>query len=231
MSDLQDRCPFGKTGEPCNKIVGNRNTGLLKGIGLISMTVDHVGRVLFPQLVWMQIAGRLAYPLFAYCAVIAATYTHDKKRYFMRLLVCALISQPFYVFALSRPWWQLNTVFDLLFGVMAVVAVTERNQLWFLTACLGSVICSYGIYGIALMLAFFLLMEKGTWLPAAAVLLLPAILWRPDLEFAGLRFSMQGLAVVVLPLLFVPMERTKFLPRAIFYVWYPLHLGILTVLS
>jgi len=38
----------------------------LKIIAMVSMLLDHVGLMLFPQVRWLRIVGRLAYPIFAY---------------------------------------------------------------------------------------------------------------------------------------------------------------------
>ena len=38
----------------------------LKIIAMITMTCDHVGLQIFPQLQWLRILGRLAMPIYAY---------------------------------------------------------------------------------------------------------------------------------------------------------------------
>lgn len=38
----------------------------LKLLGVVTMTVDHIGYILCPDLVLLRILGRLAYPIFAY---------------------------------------------------------------------------------------------------------------------------------------------------------------------
>ena len=38
----------------------------LKIIALVTMTCDHVGMQIFPQLIWLRIIGRLAFPIYAY---------------------------------------------------------------------------------------------------------------------------------------------------------------------
>lgn len=195
------------------------------------MTLDHMGKVLFPEILWLQIVGRLAFPLFLYCAVIGAVHTHSVGAYLLRLLICGAVSQPFYVLALHRVWWQLNTIFDLLFCVAAITAIRQKKWALFLVACAGSAFSSYGLYGMALALSLYWFVSGGGWLICAAALVLPAFTWPPDCAALGVPFSMQGAALFALPLLLVPAERKKTLPKALFYVWYPLHLGILSVLA
>ena len=38
----------------------------LKLIAMLTMTCDHVGMQIFPQLLWLRVIGRLAMPIYAY---------------------------------------------------------------------------------------------------------------------------------------------------------------------
>ena len=38
----------------------------LKILAMIAMTLDHVGVYLFPQVLWLRIVGRLAFPIYAF---------------------------------------------------------------------------------------------------------------------------------------------------------------------
>ena len=89
---------------------------VLKLIAVISMLIDHtaghfLAHYAFANKVLMEIMGhkitlmvilrkfigRLAFPLYAYCIAAGCVYTHDIGRYFSRVVVLALISQPIYV--------------------------------------------------------------------------------------------------------------------------------------
>ena len=88
------------------KLRSNLDTDFLKLIAILSMAIDHVGSAFFPQYPVFRWIGRLAFPIFAYCLTVGLLYTHDIKRYLIRLSVFALVSQPFYIFAF-HPWdWQ-----------------------------------------------------------------------------------------------------------------------------
>lgn len=54
----------------------------LKFIGIVSMTIDHIGYFLFPRIVAFRVIGRIAYPIFAYFIAEGCTYTRHKMRYF-----------------------------------------------------------------------------------------------------------------------------------------------------
>ena len=85
----------------------NHNTGLLGIIAVICMIIDHMGAVFFSGATWMRIVGRIAFPLFAWGIAIGAEHTRSFPRYAVRLLLLAIISQPFYMFALNHTLEQL----------------------------------------------------------------------------------------------------------------------------
>lgn len=64
-----------------NKVIStNTNTSWLKIIALITMTCDHIGKMFFPKITILQIVGRIAFPLFAYCLAVGCIYTYDIKK-------------------------------------------------------------------------------------------------------------------------------------------------------
>lgn len=73
------------------RIQGNLDTSFLKIIAIFAMTLDHVGKALFPEMIMLQIIGRIAFPILAYCIVVGCLYTHDFKKYIMRLGLFAMI--------------------------------------------------------------------------------------------------------------------------------------------
>ena len=42
------------------------NTDMLKLIAMLTMLVDHIGLLFFPEIMAFRIVGRIAMPLFAY---------------------------------------------------------------------------------------------------------------------------------------------------------------------
>lgn len=89
--------PTEQTAAP--KLKTNLDTDLLRLIAILSMAVDHVGSVFFPEYPVFRWIGRLAFPIFAYCLTVGLLYTHDIKKYLVLLGIFALVSQPFYIFA------------------------------------------------------------------------------------------------------------------------------------
>lgn len=73
----------------------NRNQ--LKIIACISMLVDHIGYVLFPDIEIFRLIGRIAMPVFAFFIGEGCLYTKDKKKYFLRVFLLGLLCQAVYI--------------------------------------------------------------------------------------------------------------------------------------
>lgn len=109
----------------------------LKKIALVSMAIDHTALGLIEQselasgAAWslcgtaMRLVGRVAFPLFAFMIVEGTVHTRDRRRYALRLLLLAIISEiPFNLVA-GGTWLfpaDQNTVFTLLLGLLAIWA-------------------------------------------------------------------------------------------------------------
>ena len=100
-----------------NEIRGNLDTGLLKIIALVCMIIDHAGVRLLGNATEWRLIGRIAFPLYLWCMVVGACYTHSPARYALRLLAVGLISQPCFMLGLNHGWNQLNVFFYAFAGL------------------------------------------------------------------------------------------------------------------
>lgn len=73
----------------------NRNQ--LKIIACLSMLIDHIGLILFPDIEVFRVIGRLAMPVFAFFIGEGCYHTKNKKAYFLRVFVLGLICQTVYI--------------------------------------------------------------------------------------------------------------------------------------
>lgn len=115
------------------KTAGNENTGLLKLLALLFMVVDHVGAALLPGYLDLRLIGRIALPLYGWCLVVGMSYTHDWRKYALRMLAAGLLSQPCYVFAMNHAWAELNIFATLLLGLLGIAGIREKkagSQYW-----------------------------------------------------------------------------------------------------
>ena len=106
------------------KLKTNLNTNFIKIIAIAAMTIDHVGTVFFPEYPAFRWIGRIAFPLFCYCLTVGMLYTHDIRKYALRLGAFALISQPFWILAFHADnipgnLFNLNIFFTLLVSLLA----------------------------------------------------------------------------------------------------------------
>lgn len=92
----------------------------LKLLAMAAMLADHIGYLFFPQALWMRCVGRLAFPIFAFQVAEGWHRTHDREKYTLRLLICAVVSE---------------VPFDLAFSGTPVDA-GYQNVLW--TFCIAA---------------------------------------------------------------------------------------------
>lgn len=219
--------------EEC-KIASNLDTNFLKLVAIFAMTCDHVGKFLLPDLLFLQIIGRIAFPIFAYCIVVGSVYTHDIKKYFLRLAVFAFISQPFSVLAAHSNWNDfvqnlliLNIFFTLMIGLAAIYAMKEHKWWLFILLIFAAnfINIDYGISGILLIIVFYLFRnERKISIAFSAIMLAAPFFNSGELSLLGRSFDIQGFAVLALPLIYIKTNFNLKINKYLFYAFYPMHL-------
>jgi hypothetical protein len=138
---------------------------MIKIIAIITMLLDHIGQVFFPNVEVFTIIGRFALPLFAWGIAKGFKRTRNFKMYTIRLFVLAVISQ--YPHDLLFKSDYLNICFTLLAGLLVLKLYEAKiNYLLKILAILGilaiahSMYFEYGIYGIALIVTFYIFEGK-----------------------------------------------------------------------
>ena len=208
----------------------------IKWIAIITMTIDHIGAVLYPQLQILRIIGRISFPLFAYLLVLGMESTRNIRNYFIRLFIFALISQIPFSLAVGFDPLSLNIFFTLSFGLLFVYYFKKNSWIAFIPIFLSFLLpFDYSIYGIAIIGCMYILnknMKFGTGL----LILLNGIFLLP--------WNSQFLSLLALPFIILhnngTLDLTKYtdnefrMPlwrKYFFYVYYPLHLSILYFIS
>ena len=157
----------------------------LKRIACLSMLLDHIGASLLENGLFKQgsfwpgnvqldgvlrLVGRLAFPIYGFLLVEGFLHTHDFKKYALRMLGFALISEwPFdWAFFSGVYWGHQNVYFTLLLGLLAMKALDTYQTaegMPALKGILGAAACflaaallhcDYDVLGLALILALYM---------------------------------------------------------------------------
>jgi len=131
----------------------------LQIVAMLTMLIDHIGYVYFPEETLFRIVGRIAYPLYVFGIVLGYRYTSNIKRYIARLFVLALVSQLPFMFVFETP--ALNVIFTLMFSLLTLIALDRIDDrvgksAVVLTAVVATLLVpmDYGGYGIVLILIY-----------------------------------------------------------------------------
>lgn len=228
------------------KLKTNLDTDFLKVIAILSMLMDHIGHAFFPQYPVFRWVGRLAFPLFCYCLTVGLLYTHDIKRYVGRLVLFAVISQPFYAlnadrFAFLENLTNWNIFFTLVLSLLFMWGITHRK--WYgigtavlaiLTLCIWNF--DYSITGVILMMIFYFCRNK----PMLGIVLfclnyLPAVWGDPGdpraLVIGSFAMDWTIFSLLAAPLIFFPTHTGIKINKWVFYIFYPAHLAGIALLK
>lgn len=232
-------------------------SNMLRTIAIMFMLSDHIWATAMSFGNWMTYIGRMAFPIFAFQIAEGFFYTSNFKKYALRLLGFALITEiPFNLFYSSRwfnPFHQ-NVLFTLLLGLLAISVIDKARKnftaktvilslLWLVLICLASVIgfVDYGFLGMITVVMFYLLRDfPFAWLAQLVAMVLINIVFFEGqvfpVEFFGkvVEIPFQGFAVFAL--LFIWLyggkkgRSSKFMQYG-FYSFYPVHMLILYLIK
>ena len=203
------------------KFKKNEKNDLLKTIGIVTMIVDHIGLILFPQIQVFRVVGRVAFPIFAFAISDGYKHTSNLKKYFFRLFVFATVSQIPFMLAVNP--WKLNVIFTLALSLAVVHFLKNKKYIAALVLVVLSIVIpmDFGLYGALAASLFYFFKNKGYQIGAFVVLTI--------VHAAILGWAIQLLSIFgVLLILFFPDRMPKVqLPKYFFYWFYPVHLLLL----
>ena len=253
--NLDKRLP---TNSPLNKIpFGGLTSNMLRAIAVILMLSDHIWATAMSFGNWMTYIGRLAFPIFAFQIAEGFVHTSNFKKYALRLLGFALITEiPFNLFYSSRwfnPYHQ-NVLFTLLLGLLAIYVIDNARKnrtaknialsfLWLALICIASVIgfVDYGFLGMLMVVMFYLLRNfPFAWAAQLVAMVLINIVFFEGqvfpIEIFGRMFEMpsQGFAVFALVPIWLYGGRKGCSNKVMqygFYAFYPVHMLMLYLIK
>lgn len=228
------------------------NRDLLKYIALILMTMGHWLAILMkitknPFILKFAIGAEFfAPPVFFFFIAEGYHHTRSKKKYALRLLLFAVITQiPHSMLSTDRTFLsafflEQSVIMTLFLGLMALMVIHSSMKIPLrILAAAGLIMVSWliqaewYIWGILLMICFDLLREKPLIrLGAFEVLMFAAMCMQvhcfPTADMFVMYFVPPMLAGVIVTF-FYSGQKGHFpaFSKYFFYVWYPLHLFLL----
>jgi hypothetical protein len=236
---------------------GGLTSNMLRTIAVILMLSDHIWATYGNLGNWMTYIGRMAFPIFAFQIAEGFVHTSNFKKYALRLLGFAVITEiPFNLFYSSRwfnPYHQ-NVLFTLLLGLLAIKVIDGLKKdrslknialsvLWLGLILLASVVgfVDYNHYGVLTVIMFYLMRDfPFAWLGQLVGMILLNITFFEGLVFPGeilgktFEIPSQGFAVFALIPIWLYGGRKGKSSKALqygFYAFYPVHMIILYLIK
>lgn len=216
------------------------NNNQLKIIAMISMLLDHIGLVFFPQIRVLRYIGRLAFPIFAYMIAEGCRYTKNRKRYLGMIAGMALVFQIVYFVFMNSLYQGILVNFAFSIATIFTIESFIKNKkisnrilmllfvctVLFIYICLPGALKKYGFnidYGIwGLILPILVYFTPNKWLRAVF-----CGIWLIIMSIVTAK-TMQWWSLLTIPLFILYNEKRggKNL-KYVFYIFYPLHLVII----
>ena len=226
-------------------------------IAMTLMLMDHLWATLLPAKEWLTCAGRVAFPIFAFMAVEGYFHTRSFKKYILRMLLFAVLSEIPFDLMYGGTWFYpvhqnvLWTFLLSLLGVWLMEQVRKKGKTWmYLLVCVVVVLaglvlgtlCMVDYYGAGVLtvFVFYFLHGRKWWcfLGQLAALywlnveLLGGLMY--PVQLFGMEFELcqQGLALLALIPIWLYRGRQGYHSKPfqyLCYAFYPVHMLLLVV--
>lgn len=208
---------------------------MIKILALITMAIDHIGVIFFPEFIIFRVIGRLSMPLFAYSIANGFYYSKMKNslsKYIKNLSIFTVISQiPYNLF-----FDGTNIGITWLISVLILIIIEkQKKQSLKINILFAIVITSvvisvqlfldvdYGIYGIStpiIMYEYFIKKEKFS---IGSSIFLIMTIFNVFVE-NGMEIQFFSLLALIIIKIIRKYDKKIILPKIVYYIFYPLHL-------
>ena len=152
------------------------STAALHIIAMLFMLMDHLWATLLPAQEWLTCVGRIAFPIFAFMSVEGYFHTHNFKKYLLRMLVFAVISEIPFDLMYGGTWFypvHQNVIWTFVLGllgihIMETVRKKKKTPVFVLTAILVTIaggllgtLTMVDYYGIGVLTVFIFYFFRG----------------------------------------------------------------------
>lgn len=232
------------------------NTNQLKYIAIIAMTIDHIAFtfVMPYSLLYyiMRSVGRLTAPIMCFLISEGFTHTKSRKKYLFRLLMFAIISQPFYYYFVFKAQpksvlhfiTNLNVIFNLAVALSCLIILKSRLKptYKYIICAVAFSLSEFGDWSYMIpiwTMIFFFLKEKQlkrniTFIVVSVPLLMLLFLKNYD-SFLHFSYSFAVILSLVPISLYNGQKSKEKSPlkkkfnKWFFYIYYPLHQLLITI--
>ena len=212
----------------------------LKMIACIFMFIDHTGQIFYNGNSILNIIGRLAFPIFAFQITEGYIHTKDIKKYLLRLLILALVSQIPFMIMLERVGFTINTIATLLFGLISITIYNKNKILGIISLIILGIIAEFahfdgGICCVFIIFNFYVFKDKKIIMTVSYILLVTCLFGSYLIEYTKndnellysvikyyLPYYVTTLSAILLIYTYNNKKGKKM--KWFFYIFYPFHI-------
>ena len=226
-------------------------------LAMTFMLMDHLWATLLPAQEWLTCVGRIAFPIFAFMAVEGYFHTHNLKKYLLRMLIFAVISEVPFDLMYGGTWFypvHQNVIWTLMMGLAGIhlMETVRKKKSTFVYILVSAIVVILGgllgtlsmvdYYGIGVLTVFIFYFFRGRkwWCLLGQML---ALYWVNVERLGGLMYPIrlfgmefelcqQGLALLALLPIWLYRGRQGYhsKPFQYFcYAFYPVHMLVLVL--
>ena len=226
-------------------------------LAMTFMLMDHLWATLLPAQEWLTCVGRIAFPIFAFMAVEGYFHTHNLKKYLLRMLIFAVISEVPFDLMYGGTWFypvHQNVIWTLMMGLVGIhlMETVRKKKSTFVYILVSAAVVILGgllgtlsmvdYYGIGVLTVFIFYFFRGRkwWCLLGQIL---ALYWVNVEMLGGLmypirlfgmefEFCQQGLALLALLPIWLYRGRQGYhsKPFQYFcYAFYPVHMLVIVL--
>lgn len=223
------------------------SSNVLKIIAIIAMTIDHIGYILLPDLVWMRIIGRIAFPVFAFLIAEGCKYTKNKLKYFLLVFGLGVFCQIFSYFVGGQTKLNILLTFSFSIGLVYLLNWLKKCMQ---SSNIKKSLLAWLVFIVAIAATLLITSNHLNIVPIKVDygfwgVLIPVLVSIFDNHYAKVAMLALGLImlsfgygliqwfslIAVLIVLFYNGKRGKYKLKYFFYAYYPLHLAVIYLIS
>lgn len=216
------------------------DASMLKIFAMLFMVVDHIGAIIYPELMWIRILGRVSFPIFAFFVAEGYVHTRNPLKYMLRMAVFAVITEPIFDYAFfgRLNMEHQNVMFTFLLALAGLYFKDKienvkcdtfkemyKNIAGYIVVLAFSLISEYsstdyGCYGVMLVYIYYILHNS----------FLNKHILSSVLQIFGGTGIQQYSVVSTIPLMMYNGKRGIGM-KYLFYAFYPVHLLVLHIIA